>query len=52
MLGVTWCKGPGQQLSLLGGDNFTPADIGGISGIILTVHVFIKYSYLSVVDYL
>lgn len=44
-------KGPGKQLSILGGDNFTPAGIRGISVIILTVHVFIRYAYLSMVDY-
>lgn len=45
-------KGCGQQPSLLGGDNFTPADIRGISSIILTFCVFIRYSYLNMVDYL
>lgn len=44
-------KGPAQQLSLLGGDSFIPEDIMGISGIILTVLVFISFSYLSMLYY-
>lgn len=44
-------KGPGQQLALLGEDSSIPEDVMGISGIILTVLVFISFSYLCMVNY-